>query len=389
MITTLTAALVLSGSLALAEPSLREDLESTLAGMAASALAADREAYLAHIWTGEPTLVQEHWAWAKDLERIPPDVLTYELMSEPELAGDEAYADLRISWNSANWEGADRVIDLPVRFVKEDGKWLYADRRWEEMDGDGVRILYVAGFEKSAERALEVWPEIKSSVEEGFARELDHPQVIKMYTSMPELQFSIFPAYVEPLGGWNEPMESIKLVGENFSRAHLKGVIGHEYGHAMMFAMPPREIAVERAHAVPWWVLEGVAEFASQGFTPNRGRSQFAVEHWMDTGEIRDWDDLADFYTVDPAHYGQVYVQGRHMVGYIDETFGPDARRKMMESLMDGMTLEEASEHALGESFAAVDEEWRASIAQSLADRKAREEEEKAKKASDELKKGS
>jgi len=388
MITTLTA-LVLSGSAALAEPSLRDDLESTLSGMAASALAADREAYLSHIWQGEPTLVQEHWAWAKDLERIAPDVLKYELMTEPVLEGNEAHADLRITWNTSNWEGEDRVIELPVRFVQDDGKWYYADRDWEEKDGDGVRILFVAGLEESADRALEVWPEIKSSVEEGFARTLDHPQVIKMYTSMPELQFSIFPAYIEPLGGWNEPMESIKLVGESFSRGHLRSVISHEYGHAMMFAVPPHDIAVERAHAVPWWVHEGIAEFASQGFTPNRGRSKFAVEHWMETGELCAWDDLTDFYTVKPENYSQVYVQGRHMIGYIDETYGADARREMMESLMEGMTLNEASEHALGESWDAVDEAWRASIAKSLEERKTKEAEEKAKKEAETLKKGS
>lgn len=388
MITTLTTALILSGSIALAEPSLREDLESTLAGMARAAVAADGEAYLSHIWTGEPTLVQEHWAWAKDLERIAPEVLVYQLTSEPELVGGEAYADVRITWNTENWEGPDRVIDLPARFVSEGGRWLYADRRWEEMDGDGVRILYVAGLEESAERALEVWPGIKASVEEGFARELDHPQVIKMYTSMAELQFSIFPAYIEPLGGWNEPMESIKLVGENFSRAHLKNVIGHEYAHAMMFSVPPHDVAVERAHAVPWWVHEGVAEFASQGFTPNRGQAKFAVEHWMETGELREWEELADFYTVKSEHYGQVYVQGRHMVAYIDETFGAEARREMMESLMEGMTLEEASEHALGESFATVDERWRASIAASLEERRAAEAAEQEKKDAEALKKG-
>lgn len=388
MITTLTT-LILSGSVALAEPSLREDLESTLSGMAASALAADREAYLSHIWQGEPTLVQEHWAWAKDLERIAPDVLKYEILTEPVQEGDEAFADVRITWNTENWTGPDRVIEVPVRFVNEDGKWYFADRDWEEKDGDGVRILYVAGLEESADRALEVWPEIKSSVEEGFARSLDHPQVIKMYTSMPELQYSIFPAYIEPLGGWNEPMESIKLVGESFSRGHLRSVISHEYAHAMMFAVPPQDVAVERAHAVPWWVHEGIAEFASQGFTPNRGRSRFAVEHWMETGELRNWEDLTDFYTVDPGHYGQVYVQGRHMIGYIDETYGADARREMMESLMEGMTLDEASEHALGESWDAVDEAWRASIAESLEERKAKEAEEKAKKEAEALKKGS
>lgn len=213
MITTLTAALVISGSIALPEPTLREDLASTLNAMAAAAVAADKDAYLELISDEEPTTYQEHWAWAKDLERIAPDVLTYEIVGEPTLVDGQALADVTITWNTENWDSHDRTIDVPVRFVEEDGRWLFAGRQWNELAGEGVRVLYADGLDESAKRALEVWPGIKTMVEEGFDRTLDHPQVIKMYTSMPELQFSIFPAYIEPLGGWNEPMESIKLVG--------------------------------------------------------------------------------------------------------------------------------------------------------------------------------
>lgn len=380
MITTLTVTAILAAPLTLPEPTLREDLASTLNAMAAAAVAADRDAYLELISDEEPTTYQEHWAWAKDLERIAPDVLTYEIVGEPTLVDGQAHADVTITWNTENWDSHDRTIDVPVRFVEEDGRWLFAGRQWNELAGEGVRVLYADGLEASAQRALEVWPGIKTMVEEGFDRTLDHPQVIKMYTSMPELQFSIFPAYVEPLGGWNEPMESIKLVGADFTTGHLRSVLGHEYAHALTFSIAPEDVAVERAHAVPWWVHEGIAELATQGFVSNRGRTQMAVEYWHNQGDLQPWENLTDFYTVDPAHYGQVYVQGRHMVSYINENFGEEPRIKWIESMMEGASLEEATESALGQAWTEIDSQWRAEVAHAAAERK-RKREEAAKKA--------
>jgi hypothetical protein len=384
MITTLTTALALSSSLALTEPTLQEDIESTLAGMAKTALAADMDEYLEHVWTGEPTLAQEQWAWAIDLERIPPTVLNYEIIDGLDVVDDEVHADVRITWNSENWTGGDRVIDVPMRFVEEDGDWLYAGRQWTEIQGDGVRVLYADGLGESAVRALDVWPGIKSKVENGFNRTLEEPQVIKMYTSMPELQFSIFQSYVEPLGGWNEPMESIKLVGKSFSEGHLKGVLGHEYAHALTFSIAPPDVAVEMAHAVPWWVHEGIAELATQNFVPNRGRTQVAVEHWHKNGSLQQWEDLTDFYTVDTSHYSHVYVQGRHMVSYINENFGQDARIDWIENMMQGVTLEEASEQSLGKAWSEIDSEWRDAVETDVKEREAKKAEKEAAEAAKE-----
>jgi len=360
------------------EPTLQDDIESTLAGMASTALAADMDAYLEHVWAGEPEFYQEQWSWAIDLERIAPTVLAFDIIDGLDVVGDDVHADVRITWNSENWTGEDRVIDVPMRFVEDDGEWLYAGRRWSELVGDGVRVLYADGLGESAIRAIDVWPGIKEMVEAGFERTLDTPQVIKMYTSMPELQFSIFQSYIEPLGGWNEPMESIKLVGNNFSTGHLKGVLGHEYAHAVTFSIAPPDVAVARAHAVPWWVHEGIAELATQGFTPNRGRTQRTVEYWFANDNLQQWENLTDFYTVDTAHYGHVYLQGRHMVSYVNENFGKGSRITWIELMMEGATIEEASELAFGKAWSEIDSDWRASVEADVQEREAKKAEQEA-----------
>ncbi|MEM9165802.1 MAG: hypothetical protein AAGB48_02125 [Planctomycetota bacterium] len=341
-------------------------IERSLSAMAEAATAGDGQAYLEHVAIDEPEFRTEQIAWAKDIGRIAPDVLVYELLTEPELAADgTATADLRITWNTPNWEAPDRTIELPARFVPDGGGgWGFGGRAWNELDAEGLRVLYTDGLRSQAEAAVDFWPEVKAHVETGFEMRLDHPQVVKLYADMSELQLSIYPSYAEPLGGWNEPGESIKLVAGDFGPGYLKTVLAHEYGHALSFAMGPPEIAaqVEFAHAVPWWVLEGTAELAAARFSRDWSRTRRMVEHWHANGKLIAFDRITNFYETDPADYRYVYTMGEHMVAYLSERFGRTKRNEWLRAMMNGSTLEEASSDVLGESFQDLDNAWRASI---------------------------
>ncbi len=351
----------------LAQPALAEDLSSTLDAMASAAIAGDAEAYLEHVATDEPEFLIEQRAWAKDITRIAPDVLTYELISEPKIGDDgEATATVRITWNTPNWDGDDRELEIHTRFVNEDGQWHFGGRDWRERDAEGLRVLYANGASSLAREVTRHWPEIKAHVEEGFESMLDHPQVVKMYPTMLELKFSIFPSYVEDLGGWNEPGESIKLIGQRTSTAWLKSVLAHEYGHALTFAMggPDIPLAIERAHGMPWWVLEGAAELGANRFSRAYDRSTRMVREWHTTDQLADWDDITNFYETDPDDYGYVYVQGLHFVAYASDRFGRSARNRWLQGMMSGSTLDDATVEAFEMSFDELDADWRASISQ-------------------------
>lgn len=350
-----------------AEAPIAEQLSLTLEAMAEAAIAGDAEAYLEHIATDEPEFLIEQRAWAKDILRIAPDVLIYELISEPEIGDDgEAAADVRITWNTPNWEGGDRTLEIPVRFVNEDGVWHFGGRDWLERDAEGLRVLHASGAGFLAREAAQFWPDVKAHVEAGFETVLDHPQVVKLYPTMLELQFSIFPAYVEPLGGWNEPGESIKLIGRASSPDAFRSVLAHEYGHALTFAMggPDIPLAVERAHAMPWWLLEGTAELAAAKYSNGFERSRRAVEAWNERGELVTWDRITNFYETDPADYRFVYTQGLHFAAYISDRFGRTKRNELLQTMMNGATLDEASRAVYGIGFEELDADWRASISQ-------------------------
>ncbi|MEM8757357.1 MAG: hypothetical protein AAGF47_06210, partial [Planctomycetota bacterium] len=330
------------------------------------ATAGDGPGYLTHIDHSEVEWSAEQTAWARDLARITPDLLRFELGSiETRELGRYADGQLRVTWNTPNWDGPDRVIELPVSFRRSDGgTWFYGGRRWNELDAEGLRVMYAEGLEGYAEAAVEFWPAVKAHVDKGFATELDHPQVIKLYDTMAELQFSIFPAYVEPLGGWNEPGESIKLVAGEYGPDYFRSTIAHEYAHALTFAMGPDDLTeqIEHAHNLPWWVAEGTAELAALEFSGSWGRVRRAVRAWHAEGQLISWDRITDFYTTDPADYRYVYVMGCHMVGYLSERFGRQARNAWLAAMMNGSTLDGACREAFGVGFEQLDAEWRASI---------------------------
>ncbi|MEL6798083.1 MAG: hypothetical protein AAFO89_14845, partial [Planctomycetota bacterium] len=127
---------------------------------------------------------------------------------------------------------------------------------------------------------------------------------------------------------------------------------------------PDIPVAVERAHNMPWWVLEGAAELGANKYSRAYRRAQRAVPAWHENDQLADWDDLTNFYETDPADYGYVYVQGLHFVAYVSDRFGRSSRNAWLRAMMEGLTLEDATAEAFGVPFSELDADWRDSITQ-------------------------
>ncbi|MCC6320720.1 MAG: hypothetical protein IT438_04705 [Phycisphaerales bacterium] len=321
-----------------------------------------------------------------------------------------AIFELRMDWTMTGVgrrsRDLDRTISYPVKFVRAksvaaDGapRWLYCGEVWAaindtpkpaaetpEADDDEPslprstspnRCLFFPGFEDVAKRIIEVLPEVRAHVDEGFENPIKHVQEIKIYPTMQHLQASIYLSYADGLGGWNEPGESIKLLASNKSgKQQLRSLLAHEYGHVATFEYGPH------ASDMPWWILEGVAELSAEHFNaarreagaknpdaaPPRGRggrgrdADAVVKGWARAGELAAWDDLTDFRTVKSSLGGHVYKQGQHMLGYISERFGRAKRNAWLKSMAQGAKLNDATQTVLGISFADLDAAWRATL---------------------------
>ncbi len=391
----------------------RAAVQRTLDEMSSAVLAADPGAYLSHVRTDDPIFLKEQQNWAKDLKLHAPSAFRLsihdpqtaapaaegetatEVGSAPEPVFDDEHGRARfemvMDWTmpALGRDGADvvRSVSFPVLFRRQaDGRWLYGGEDWLTVESGGAApgshathpgvavsdapnlARFFLGFEDVARRVVEVLPEVRAHVDEGFQNPVHHVQEVKVYPSMRHLQASIYLSYVDGLGGWNEPGESIKLLASNkTTKGHLRTLLGHEYGHVATFEFGPH------ATDMPWWVLEGVAELSAEKFAAeNAGKgdnpaeygrgARNTVDRWARKGNLAAWVDLADFRNIRKDLAGHVYQQGHHMLGYISERFGRTARNTWLRALAQGESLDQASRGSFGIGFDQLDHDWRATL---------------------------
>ncbi len=361
---------------------IRAQIGLTLRAMEQAVLDANQEAYLALCDLSDPIFAQEHKMWAKDLGRNKPLKFVLELSEENFEVGDGAVeGDLVMTWTMSAVKnenhlkptpeqlakpGKERKLTTRCRFTQKGDRWFYAGEVWNVAQGEGVRVMYAKGLEKPAKGIVEVMPEVKARVHEGF--ELEHTelpsrvQTIKLYKNMLHLQESIYLSYDDGIGGWNEPGESIKILVTRPEREgkSFKPVLAHEYGHCATFFLGPK------ASDMPWWALEGVAELSTEAFSNSRASCDRTVRNWARKGELRRWEQLADFRGEAQDNQAWVYTQGHHMLGYLSDRFGRTKRTEWLRQMANGKTIDEASQAAFGVSWEQVDKDWRASITESI-----------------------
>lgn len=346
-----------------ADPAVRNDIDLVLRDMTVAVMAGDADGYLAHVYDKDSNFLHEQRYWANDLRKKKPLEFALALAEDNLQVGDgRVVGDLEMIWRMPGDGDEPRSVAYPVQFILSDGQWRYAGEVWERFQTDRCVVFFEPGFEKVAQSAAEVLPDVRRHVHAGFGFDDHAPlaqrtQEIKLYPSMKHLQASITLSYRDGLGGWNEPGESIKLlVNRRRDPAGLKVVLAHEYGHVATFELGPR------ANSMPWWLLEGVAELSSEAYSNSARRADLSVRRWARDGRLADWDQIADFENTDGSLMGHVYTQGHQFLGYISERFGRQSRLKWMSAMANGQSLDEATRRVFGMPFARLDEEWRGAL---------------------------
>jgi hypothetical protein len=361
----LSLVLLLADTSGVSEAALAEaGVRRTIAAMESAAARADSGAYMALVDTADAVFAEEQRKWARDLRTRPVASIDLRTDTPPRPDPDGFWTvPLTVAWTLP---GADelRAITYDARFRPvglPDGAWLYAGRVWDERHEGGVRIMIHPGDPNGAEMAdylAERVGPIRESVEAELEAVLSAEPTIKIYPDMASLQASIALSYTDSLGGWNEPGESIKLLGRpGFAGPRMEPTVAHELGHAVSFEYGPHVITA------PWWVLEGIAEIAGDPFR-TRPLDQ-AAPRLARRGELIDFARLSDFRG-EAMNYGrQVYTQGRSMLAYIGGRWDRTTRNNWIRAMARGETLDQATRSVLGLGFEDLDRDWRAWLLES------------------------
>ncbi len=335
--------------------------------MASSCMAGDEPGYMRYVCRVDPEFVAEQRYLARDMAKKPAEncALTIGELTE---RGDEATAELTLTWNMP--KAKSRTVTYDARFARSaidpaagDSGWRYAGETWATHADTQIRVLVMYdphkdGLNELATRVVDAFGQVRGHVEDGFMladKQLpQRTQKIKLYGTMKHLQASICLSYVDGLSGWNEPGESIKLLtGPRTGLPALRSLLAHEYGHVATFELGPT------SNTMPWWILEGAAELAAEKW----GRKpDGVVKAWAVADRLAPWEEITNFETVKSKWRGHVYSQGHHLVGYISETFGREARVQWLTAMSNGKTLDQATIEAMGVTFVQLSDRWRATL---------------------------
>jgi len=341
---------------------------------------ADTGRYMTHVDPDLPLLLAEQRAWATNLRERRPTEIDFTLVEGEsiDLVEGGAEAQVLLAWTPrADQERTGRPPErlevpfrarfeplYPVGENPEAIRWVFSGVAWEvELHApDGSRVLAFEHDRAMAEAMLEVLPGALADAAACFEA-LTPVATVKLYPTMELLNASISPGLTAPIAGWNEPNEAIKLAAPALDEGETGpggpiAVLVHEAAHCVQFAHG------ERPMKAPWWVLEGSAERAASLASDEKDWPSVdgMVRGMARFGGLADFDDLAEYDERMPSGAIRAYLQGHHFVRWLDETYRPAQRNQWLKFLLDGATLDEASQLIFQATFEELDQSWRASL---------------------------
>ncbi|QFP77232.1 hypothetical protein [Deinococcus sp. AJ005] len=318
--------LVLLISLACVQTAFAQTTPEALAGaLQAAARAGDASGYQ-RLLHAEGTFAVEGPNFAADLGRVPQPTATY-LFSGIRLDGPQASARLSLSWERVPGQ-MSRVL-LPVTLFKVGEVWRYGGESLQALPA-GKYSLLALDMPGLPERAAIIAPLLSQAavrVRDTLGMEVPDAATVKVYPDMAVLSASVALS-LQPVGGWNEPGEAIKLVlpgGANPDQELLR-VLSHEFTHLSVSAAAGEG----KDKRIPWWLHEGLADFVSRAYwTPGAAESRrgrvagYAKADWVPLFE------LADFNAVPESQWKYVYAQGLGLVEFLADTCGKDVPMRL------------------------------------------------------------
>lgn len=334
-----------------AERSAAEAIARLLGAMQSAIFTRDAAAYLALVdLEADPTFGLEHTRWVEDWDSGPANILQFALavrnltLNE---AGDAAVGDLNVAWSTLGGVQVSRGADYPARFTRDAaGQWRYAGEYFAlSAATEHFDVLAMDGLEAVLAEVVGYLPDVHARVTAALDHTPAGRQVIKLYANPWALVATTRLSLTEPISGWNEPGEALKLVG---AAARNEATLAHEFAHYITF-----DLAGTTRGGYPWWVAEGLAEFAASGFWTGAERIAriAAVQERRRSAGLVAWDDLSVFEETPESLWPYAYQQGYAFVRFVEETYGAAARNAWVRAMAAGDTLEAATQAAFAVSF--------------------------------------
>ena len=238
-------------------------------------------------------------------------------------------------------------------------KIQYTPFEWKVLESRHIRLFFYTEEEHLARLALGDAEEAYSRVAARFAFEIPRKIPLILYASHQRFEETNVSPYFLPEGvaGFTEFAQGRVAIPFNGSYKQFSETLEHELVHAFQLA---RKDEIYRLHfgnrlaRTPLWFTEGHAD------------------HWAE-----EWDATADFVMRDLVVHESlpdirdlgryngtftIYKIGQHLVGWLEETFGPRVVSRLYDEFWRTSDFHQALENVAGMSLESLNLKWKQSL---------------------------
>jgi hypothetical protein len=255
------------------------------------------------------------------------------------------------------------IQDSSGRELVTDSQWfIFLDPRfeWSTIQGPQVSIHYYGSAEKQAGEILEAATITITDAGSLMGVVANDNLNLTLYNSWREMRSALPPRSqvqensLVTEGVFFQSAGVILILG---SISRVAGVTSHEVIHFLMHQKVGSKIRI-----VPAWLNEGLAEYGSNSPNPS---FDLALKTAVRTNSLIPLTSL-NIPPGPPQDVILMYGEGKSVVAYLVESFGPQPFRALLQSIKEGNSIDSALESAYGFHRAGLENLWRSHIGAPL-----------------------
>jgi tetratricopeptide (TPR) repeat protein len=268
------------------------------------------------------------------------------------LLGKIEYERQRLKEAKAAWERAIALdpaqADVAERLAQL-AEELPVESKFERISQAYFELRYQEALDRPAGFDLrDALVEARREVGSDFAYWPKHKIVVLIYSA--EQFRALRKESPEWLGGQFDGKIRVPLPGTQLNQAAVKGVLFHEYTHAVVYDLT--------RGTCPTWLNEGLAEY--EGAKQHR-EPPLLLRQAHAAQRLIPWAELSDHISMSGARddVGLAYQQSHSVIAYFVERYGFWRIRRILKAIAEGASWQDAMAAELRAKLPRLEQQWR------------------------------
>jgi len=254
--------------------------------------------------------------------------------------------DIQYRWRITEADG--NVVETPEQTLN----WFDDRYKWTPLSGPHVTV-YTYGADSAFQQAiLDAAERTVTSLAESYSATLEQPVRIWVYAGKDDL-YGALPPNSEPwiAGAAFPALHVIMAVLPPGNYDEVKRVVPHEISHQVL-----HQATQNAFNSPPQWLDEGLATYWQES---GRDRFYSYALQLAASGKVPPLRTLNGTFPYDRDGATAAYAFSLSAVMYVLDTWGDEGMSKLVATLKEGVTYDDAIEQGLGITFDELDRRWR------------------------------